>query len=114
MKSFLPWDYQPPFDFTNYIIDFPENTGEESLELDVLYVGAGPAALSSAIKLFDLSKTKGRELQIGILEKAKQLSGHTLSGALINPMIFKKLFPHLSEEEFPLRGKSGEGKVLFS
>lgn len=113
MKSFLPSDYQPPFDFTNYIIDSPENTEEENLELDVLYVGAGPAALSSAIKLSDLAKSKGKELQIGIVEKAKQLGGHTLSGALLNPIILKKLFPHISEGDLPLREKVKKERFYF-
>lgn len=113
MKSFLPSNYQPPLDFTNYIIDSPENTNEESLQLDVLYVGAGPAALSSAIKLSDLAKAKGKELQIGIVEKAKQLGGHTLSGALLNPMILKKLFPHTPEEDLPLREKVKKERFYF-
>lgn len=113
MKSFLPSDYQLPLDFTNYIADSPNSTDEESLQLDVLYVGAGPAALVSAIKLSDMAKAEGKELQIGIVEKAGQLGGHTLSGALLNPVILKKLFPDTPEKDLPLRERVEKERFYF-
>ena len=113
MKSFVPSDYQTPLDFKDHITQVPENLNKESIQLDVLYVGAGPASLVSAIKLAELAKTEGRELQIGIVEKARQLGGHTLSGALINPTILKKLFPDIPERDLPLREKVKKESFYF-
>ena len=113
MKFFLPSDYQPPLNFKDYIVQVPENSNDDSISLDVLYVGAGPASLVSAIKLAELAKNEGKELQIGIVEKARQLGGHTLSGALINPVILKKLFPEIPEEELPLREKIQKESFYF-
>ena len=105
MKSFIPSDYQAPQNFRNHIVDYSEDSPDESLQLDVLYVGAGPASLVSAIKLAELAKSHGKTLQIGIVEKARQLGGHTLSGAVVNPIILKKLFPDAPESSLPLREK---------
>ena len=68
-------------------------------------MGAGPASLASAIKLADLAKHQGKELQIGIMEKAEHLGGHSLSGAVINPMVLQWLFPDKEVKNFPLRKK---------
>ncbi len=113
MSEFLPFEYQKTLNPSNHIIEFNENPNEESIELDVLFVGAGAASLSGAIKLADLATQQGRELQIGIMEKAEQIGGHTLSGAVINPMIFKWLFPEKKEEELPFRKKIKKEKFRF-
>ena len=105
MKSFVPSSYQYPLDFKNHITDSFEDSNKESLQLDVLYVGAGPASLVSALKLAELAKRQGKVLQIGIVEKARQLGGHILSGAVVNPVILKKLFPNIPEKSLPLREK---------
>ena len=81
MNKFLPSEYQLPINPKDHIVEVSGEAGDESIELDVLFVGAGPASLSSAIKLSDLAKKENKELQIGIMEKAEQLGGHTLSGA---------------------------------
>lgn len=105
MNAFTPSDHQLPWKPEDFISQTEENPDENSIELDVLFVGAGPASLSSAIKLTDLAKQKGKALQIGIMEKAEHLGGHSLSGAVINPLVFKWLFPDKKIEELPLRQK---------
>lgn len=106
MKSFKPSDYQPHWEPGNFIVQMDEvQKGPDDIELDVLYVGAGPASLASAIKLADLVKQKGKEIQIGIMEKAEQLGGHILSGAVINPIVLKRLFPDKDVKDLPLRKK---------
>jgi electron-transferring-flavoprotein dehydrogenase len=74
------------------------------MELDVLIVGAGPAGLACAIELARLAKQEGRELNIGVLEKAEALGEHSLSGAVVNPRAFHELFPELHDADFPFRG----------
>ena len=115
MNSFVPADYQPSLDLSHHILQIKEPTEGESIELDVLFVGAGPASLAGAIKLADLSKKADLELQIGIMEKADELGGHTLSGAVVNPLVFQWLFPEKTESDWPFRKKvTGESFYLLT
>jgi electron-transferring-flavoprotein dehydrogenase len=82
-----------------------EGAGDR-MELDVLFVGAGPAGLAGAIELARLAKTDPGvgELNIGVLEKAESLGEHSLSGAVVNPRALRELFPNLKDGDFPFRG----------
>jgi electron-transferring-flavoprotein dehydrogenase len=71
--------------------------------LDVVFVGGGPAGLAGAIELARLAKESGTEIEIGVLEKAERLGDHCLSGAVVNPIAFRELFPELSDSDFPFR-----------
>ena len=58
----------------------------ESMEVDVLFVGAGAANLACAIRLADLCAEANLELpEILVIEKAAELGGHQLSGAVMDP-----------------------------
>ena len=105
MQAFTPKDYQSPFPSQDFIVQTDEQPNADSIELDVLFVGAGPASLSSAIHLAQLAKNKNQNIEIGIMEKADQAGGHTLSGAVVNPLVFKWLFPDRAETELPFRKK---------
>ena len=74
----------------------------EILEVDVLFVGAGPAGLSGAIELARLAAADESvgPLTIGVLEKADALGEHNLSGAVVNPRAFHELFPDMDPAEF--------------
>jgi len=83
------------------------------MELDVLIVGAGPAGLACAIELAHLAQREGRDVNIGVLEKAEALGEHSLSGAVVNPRAFRELFPDLKDADFPFRGPVKKERVAL-
>lgn len=68
-------------------------------ETDVLIVGAGPAGLSAAIRLKQLAQEAGTELNVCVVEKAAEVGGHTLSGAVLEPRALNELLPDWRERE---------------
>ena len=72
-------------------------------ETDVVIVGAGPGGLSAAIKLKQLAAEKGQELRVCVIEKAAEVGGHILSGAVIEPRALNELIPDWKEKEAPLK-----------
>ncbi len=84
----------------------------ETLELDVVFVGAGPASLAGAYHLARLAKQNGLELTIGVLEKGREITSHALSGAVVDPRALKELFPD-DWETAPFEGKIEGEKVLW-
>jgi electron-transferring-flavoprotein dehydrogenase len=65
----------------------------DSLEVDVLFVGGGPASLAGAIRLRQLADAAGRELSVMVIEKGGEIGNHGLSGAVVDPKSLHELFP---------------------
>ena len=74
----------------------------ETLEVDVLIVGGGPAGLSAAIRLSQLQQQGGEPLSIAVLEKAREAGAHELSGAILDPSTLRDLIPDFTAKGAPL------------
>ncbi len=91
----------------------------ETLDLDVLFVGAGPAGLAGAYHLARLIREHNEgdgneaiEIEIGVLEKGKEVGSHTLSGAVVDPRGLRELFPH-DWRQAPLEAEVEKEQLLL-
>ena len=75
----------------------------ESMEFDVVIVGAGPSGLSAAIHLKQLAHKQNREISVCIVEKGSEVGAHILSGAVIETRALDELLPDWKEKGAPLK-----------
>ncbi len=81
----------------------------ESMEFDVVIVGAGPAGLAASIRL----KQVNPELSVVVLEKGAEVGAHILSGAVVDPVGIGKLIPDWqSESDHPFKTPVTEDHFL--
>jgi len=97
----------------------------ESLEVDVLFVGAGPASLASAFHLARLIEDHNKTIAAGeksgerldptllVVEKGKEIGSHALSGAVIDPSAFEELFEGVSVPDPPYDAKVQSDALFF-
>src|SRR6266498_1922651 len=98
----------------------------ETLELDVVFVGAGPANLSGAlhlsrlVKQYDETVKNGErqgeplgDIEIGVIEKGATVGAHILSGAVMDPRALKELIPDFVEKGAPLESTVNEDYFLY-
>jgi electron-transferring-flavoprotein dehydrogenase len=85
----------------------------ESMEYDVVIVGAGPSGLSTAIRLRQIAEETGTELSVCVIEKGSEVGAHILSGAVLEPRALNELFPDWKERGAPLHTPVAQDKFMF-
>jgi electron-transferring-flavoprotein dehydrogenase len=74
----------------------------ESMEFDVVIVGAGPSGLATACRLMQQAQEKEQELMVCVVEKGSEVGAHILSGAVFEPRSLNELFPDWKEKGAPV------------
>ena len=85
----------------------------ESMQFDVVIVGAGPAGLAAGIRLKQIAVEQGREVNVCIVEKGSEVGAHILSGAVMDPRAMNELFPDWKTLGAPLNTEVSEDRFLF-
>jgi electron-transferring-flavoprotein dehydrogenase len=85
----------------------------ESMEVDVVIVGAGPAGLSAAIRLRQLAVKHDVEISVCVLEKGSEVGAHILSGAVLEPRALDELIPDWKQRGAPLDTPAEDDRFLF-
>ena len=96
----------------------------ETMELDVAFVGAGPANLTAAYRLMqnvnahnEKAQAEGKKLiddpTILVIDKGAEVGSHSLSGAIVDPVAFRELFPDVKDEDFPFITPVAEDRTYF-
>lgn len=89
------------------------NHEHESMEMDVLFVGGGPACLAGAIRLMQKAKEKGQSLEVAVIEKGSEIGAHSLSGAILNPIALKELIPDFLAKGCPIEATVRDDEFYF-
>jgi electron-transferring-flavoprotein dehydrogenase len=91
-------------------VELPER---ETMEFDVVVVGAGPAGLCAAIRLKEIAAEAGKEISVVVLEKGSEAGAHILSGAVIDPVGIDKVFPNWRNEDAPIKQQVTDDRFLY-
>jgi electron-transferring-flavoprotein dehydrogenase len=85
----------------------------ESMEFDVVIVGAGPAGLGAAIRFRQLCMGNNQDLSVCVIEKGSEPGAHILSGAVLEPRALNELIPDWKEKGAPINTPVTGEKIQF-
>jgi electron-transferring-flavoprotein dehydrogenase len=86
----------------------------ETLEVDVLIVGGGPAGMAAALRLAQLQKASGGPpMAVAVLDKAREAGAHMLSGAVLDPAALRELIPDFTALGAPLAAEVQDDRVYY-
>jgi electron-transferring-flavoprotein dehydrogenase len=117
--SIAPIEYPPPVDSAEEFVGPPVDPEDERIEVGVAIVGGGPAGLACAIRLMQLLEDAPQlaeslgEVPVALIEKGKTPGSHLLSGGIMRPSAFQKLFPDMDESEWPTFGSVDKERVYL-
>jgi electron-transferring-flavoprotein dehydrogenase len=95
--------------FSHIPADYNSPMARESMQYDVVVVGAGPAGLAAAIRIKQLSA----ETSVCVLEKGSEVGAHILSGAVMDPIAISELIPDWKAKGAPLNVAVSEDRFLY-
>ena len=90
-----------------------EEPERETMEFDVVIVGAGPAGLAAAIRLKQLAAEADKDVSVVVLEKGSTVGAHILSGAVIDPVALDCLIPDWRDKGSPLETQVTKDRFSF-
>lgn len=81
----------------------------ESMEYDVVIVGAGPSGLAAACRIRQLNE----DLSVCVVEKGSEVGAHIMSGAVLEPTALNELFPDWKDRGAPLLAPVAEDQIYY-
>jgi electron-transferring-flavoprotein dehydrogenase len=117
--AIAPIEFPPPVDSEKEFVGPVTDAEEDRIEVGIVIVGGGPAGLACAVRLTQLLADDASlmeslgEVPVALIEKGQRPGSHLMSGAMMHPSAMKRLFPDLSEEDWPTFGPVAKDRVYF-
>ncbi|MBV7316080.1 electron transfer flavoprotein-ubiquinone oxidoreductase [Shewanella sp. NIFS-20-20] len=85
----------------------------ESMEFDIVIVGAGPAGLAAACRLMQIAASTEKPMSVCVVEKGSEVGAHIVSGAVFEPKVLNELFPDWKKRQAPLHTQVNLDEIYY-